>query len=181
MTSIQTPVFIFLALVPPEELAKYLVTAFFTIINLLVTYWVIRRFLFKPAMKFMAKRQAAIESQINSAKETSLTAEAKLGEASAQIDKSVREASVIINDAKSQAETQSDALIAAAKKEASEILARADQDIDRMRASMMEQMRDEVADLAVSIASKVITKTINEDKQRELVDQFIGEEMKGKE
>jgi len=45
---------------------------------------------------------------------------------------------------------------------------------------MLEEMRDEVADLSVAIASKVIRQTINEDKQREIIDRFIGEEIKGK-
>ena len=180
MQSIKDPVFVFLALIPPENLAKYIVTAFFTIINLLVTYWILKKFLFKPAINFMRKRQASIEADLRNAKETSQAADAKFAEATARVESSIREASTIVNDAKVQAEAQSDALISAAKKEVSEIVARADSDIERMRTSMMEQMRDEVADLAVSIASRVIRQTIDENKQRELVDQFIGEEMKGK-
>ena len=46
-----------MALISPENLAGYLVTAFFTIINLLVTYFIIKKFLFKPAIKFMKKRK----------------------------------------------------------------------------------------------------------------------------
>ena len=56
----------FVMMFSAEALANYASSAVFTIINLLVTYWVIRKFLFKPAMKFMAKRQAAIENEIQS-------------------------------------------------------------------------------------------------------------------
>ncbi len=181
MQIIPEPMVVFLALIPPEDLAKYIVTAFFTIVNLLVTYLVLKKFLFKPAINFIHKRQAAIENDLKNAKETNRAADAKLAEATARIESSVREASSIVNDAKKQAETQSDSLIIEAKKEASEIIARADTDIDRLRTAMMEDMRDDVADLAVTIASRVIKQTIDEGKQRELVDQFIGEEMKGKE
>jgi F-type H+-transporting ATPase subunit b len=117
---------------------------------------------------------------LKNAKETKQAAEAKFAEASMRVESASREASMIVSEAKIQAETQSDALVMAAKKEVSEIVERADADIERMRTAMMEQMRDEVADLAVSIASKVIKQSIDENKQRELVDQFIGEEMKGK-
>lgn len=181
MQSISNHTVVFLALIPSEDLARYIVTAFFTIINLMVTYFVLKKFLFKPAMNFMKKRQAGIEEEIKNAKTVSRSADARLNEVSLQIEKSIREASTIVNDAKVQAESQSNTLIEEAKKEAAEIITRADQDIERMRSTMMEEMRDEVAELAVSIASKVITQTINEEKQRELVDQFIGEEMKGKE
>lgn len=178
---IPEPVVVFLALIPPEDLAKYIVTALFTIVNLLVTYLVLKKFLFTPAINFIHKRQATIENDLKTAKETNRAADVKLTEATARIETSVREASAIVNDAKKQAELQSDAMISDAKREASAIIARADTDIDRLRTTMMEGMRDDVADLAVSIASRVIKQTIDEKKQRELVDQFIGEEMKGKE
>lgn len=181
MQSIPGSIYVSLALIPPEDLAKYIVTAFFTIGNLLVTYWVLKRFLFKPAINFIHKRQALIENDLKNAKETNKAAESKLAEATTRIESSVREASTIVNDAKKQAELQSDAMISDAKKEASAIITRADTDIDRLRTAMIEEMRDDVADLAVSIASRVIKQTIDEKKQRELVDQFIGEEMKGKE
>ena len=180
MQYIHEPVYVFLALIPPEDLAKYLVTAFFTIINLLVTYWFLKRFLFKPAMKFIKKRKESIEADLKNAKDTTLAANTKLSEANARIETSVREASAIVSEAKAQAETQSDALIMAARKEVSEIVSRADTDIERMRISMMEGMRDEVADLAVSIASRVIRETIDEKKQREIIDRFIDEETKRK-
>ncbi len=176
MHSIQGPVVVFLALIPPEDMARYLVTAFFTIINLLVTYLILKKFLFKPAIKMIRRRQAGIEADLKNARETSLAANAKLNEANARIDGSVREASTIVKEAKTQAESQSDAILTAAKKEVSEIITRADTDIERMRFTMMEEMREEVADLAVSIASRVIQQTIDEKTQRELVDQFLCEE-----
>ena len=180
MHNIQEPVFVFLAMIPPEDMARYIVTAFFTIINLLVTYWFLKRFLFKPAVKIIRKRQASIDADLANARETKQAAHEKLSEATARIESSVREASAIVNEAKVQAESQSDAMIMAAKKEVSEIISRADTDIERMRIAMMEEMRDEVADLAVSVASRVIKQSIDEKKQREMVDQFIGEETKRK-
>lgn len=180
MLSMFTPCIIYLAIISPDDLAKYIVTAIFTIINLLITYFILKKFLFKPTIKFMKSRQTAVEEEIKKAKEMRSAAEAKFAEASDRIESSIREASAIVYDAKTQAEAQSDAMIIATKKEVSDIVARADSDIERMRTAMMEQMRDEVADLAVSIASKVISQSIDESKQRELVDQFIGEEMKGK-
>ena len=106
----------------------------------------------------------------------------KLTEATARIETSVREASAIVNDAKKQAELQSERHDQRRKKRG---LGDHRQSRHRywtvLRTTMMEGMRDDVADLAVSIASRVIKQTIDEKKQRELVDQFIGEEMKGKE
>jgi F-type H+-transporting ATPase subunit b len=60
------------------------------------------------------------------------------------------------------------------------MMARADGEIDRMRVSMLNEIRDEVADLSVAIASKVIGKVMDEKHQRQLVDQFLDEEMAGR-
>jgi flagellar biosynthesis/type III secretory pathway protein FliH len=46
-----------------------------------------------------------------------------------------------------------------------------------MRVTMLNGIRDEVADLAVAIASKVIGKVMDEKRQRDLVEQFIDAEM----
>ena len=64
-----------------------------------------------------------------------------------------------------------------AKKEAANRLARADGEIERMRLSMLNEIRDEVADLSVAIASKVIGKAMDEKHQKELVDKYLEEEI----
>lgn len=170
-----------LAIISPQDLAKYIVTAFFTLINLLITYLILKKFLFKPAMKFLADRKKAVIDEIEAAKLTKAEANEKFAEASARIESSIMEATNIVSDAKIQAESQSDAIIQSARKEASDIILRTDAELERMRKAMMEEMRDEVADLSVAIASKVIRQSIDETKQKEIIDRFIGEELDGKE
>ena len=67
----------------------------------------------------------------------------------------------IIADARTQAEKQSETIIETAKKEAQEIRDRAEEDAKRTRKAMMEEMKDEVADLAVTIAGRVLSSGAN--------------------
>ena len=53
------------------------------------------------------------------------------------------------------------------------MLTRADSEISRMRVTMLNDVRDEVADLSVAIASKVIGQVMDERRQRELVEHFM--------
>lgn len=167
-------------LISPDDLAGYLVTAFFTIINLLVTYLIIKFLLFKPAVKFMNKRRDKVSADLNDARNRKKEAEDLLSEGKVRIEKSTHEATAIVEDAKVQAEKQSSEILENARRESMEIISRAHKDIDRMKKAAIEEMRDEVADLSLAIAYKVVSQSIDENKQRELIDQFIGEEFEGK-
>ncbi|MHB1454483.1 MAG: F0F1 ATP synthase subunit B [Saccharofermentanales bacterium] len=169
-----------MVLISPENLAGYLVTAFFTIINLLVTYVIIRRFLFKPAISFMKKRREAVAAELENAKTKKKEADELLSEARIRIEKSTHEATNIVEDAKTQAEMQSGAILETSRREAIEIVARGHDDVERMKKAAVEDMRDEVADLSIAIAYKIVSQSIDEKRQRELVEQFIGEELDGK-
>lgn len=161
----------------PEAVAGYTDTAIFTIINLLVTYFVLKRFLFKPILKVLRTRREGIEKQLQDALEKQEDADRQLAEASRRVHLSTREASEIVTAAKSHAEIQSESILSEARHEATSMVSRADGEISRMRVTMLNEVRDEVADLSVAIASKVIGQVLDEHRQRELVEQFLDEKL----
>lgn len=147
------------SLLSPDQFAGYLVTGIATIINLLVAYLILKFALFKPLMKVMKARKEAISKQITDAEEKEKQAEEKLDEATRRMDASHEEAMQLIADARTQAEKQSETIIVTAKKEAQDIRDRAEEDAKGTRKAMLEEMKDEVADLAVSIAGRVLAGT----------------------
>lgn len=163
-----------------EALAGYVVDAIITVINLFVSYIILKRFLFKPILNLLRKRKTAVEQDLSEADSRMAEARDKLAKADLRLDKSSQEAAEIIQTARSQAEVQSEAILSEAKRDAAGILSRADGEIDRMRVSMLNDIRDEVADLSVAIASKVIGKAMDDKRQHELVDQFLNAEMKSR-
>lgn len=158
----------------------YIVTGIFTIINLLVTYFVLKRFLFKPVMAYMKKRQTNIENDLRDAQAKIDEAEMRTMEATERIEGSIKEASGIVGDAKVQAETQRDAILASARQEAADLIKRSEGDINRMRNAMLEDMKTEVAELSVAIATKVIGQSVDKERQKELVERLVSDELKGR-
>jgi F-type H+-transporting ATPase subunit b len=161
----------------PEAVAGYLVTAIFTIVNLLVTYFVLKRFLFKPILKILRKRRTDVENELNQAEEKLTDADTRLAKAHERLENSSHEASAIVAAARSQAEAQAGNIMTEAKQEATALVSRADVEVARMRIAMLNEVRDEIADLSVTIASKVIGQVMDEKRQRELVDRFLDEQM----
>lgn len=149
------------SLLSPEQFAHYLVTGLVTIVNLLIAYIILKKFLFKPLMNVMKKRQEAIGSELSSAEEKEKQASEKLVEATSRLDASHEEAMQIIADARTQAEKQSETIIETARKEAQDIRDRAEEDAKHTKKAMLEEMKDEVADLAVSIAGRVLSTSDN--------------------
>jgi F-type H+-transporting ATPase subunit b len=162
----------------PEALAGYAVAALFTVINLVVTYFILKRFLFKPILKLLRKRRTDVENELSQAAGKLTEAESKLAKADERLDNSNREAAMILTGARSQAEIQSEAILSDARRESAAMLVRAENEISRMRLTMLNDVRDEVADLSVAIASKVVGQVMDEKRQRQLVDQFLDDQAK---
>lgn len=161
----------------PEALAGYLDTALLTIVNLLVTYYVLNRFLFKPILKMLRKRRDEVSSELDQASQKLSDAQVKLDTAEQRLSQSSHEAVEIVSNARAQAEVQSEGIISEAKRDAATLLTRADNDIGRMRVTMVNSVRDEVAELSVAIASKVIGQAMDERRRRELVDHYLDQEL----
>jgi F-type H+-transporting ATPase subunit b len=161
----------------PEAMAGYASTAILTIVNLLVTYFILKRFLFKPILKILRKRKTDVETELAQAEVKLTQSEEKLADANLRLDNSAHEAAALLTSARSQAEIQSETILSDAKRDAAGMLTRADAEINRMRITMLNDVRDEVADLSVAIASKVIGQVMDERRQRELVDHFLDDQM----
>lgn len=161
----------------PEMMANYTSTAIFAIINLLVSYYILNRFLFKPIMNMLRKRQEEVTTVIEEADVRLREAEDKMATADLRLDQSSREAAEIVSTARSQAEIQSESILQEARRESSTRLTRADNEINRLRTAMLNNIRDEVADLSVTIASKVIGEAMDAKRQREMVDAFLNDEI----
>lgn len=160
-----------------EAMANYASSAIFTIINLAVSFFILYRFLFKPIIKVLRDRREYVANELADADQKLKDAAERISEAELRLDRSQHDAADIITNARSQAEIQAESILSDAKRESAVLLTRAEGEISRMRISMLNGIRDEVADLSVAIASKVIGGVMNEKRQRELVEQFIDAEM----
>ena len=148
-------------------------TALFTLLNTLTVIFVGTKFLFKPIMKMIQERQKEIDdlyADANKAKESAETMqteyEAKLGEAQAASER-------IVKEAVSRGQAREEEIIRQANAEASAIMDKAAADIAMEKKKAINDAKDEISDLALAIAGKVVGRELNADDQSQLVDDFI--------
>lgn len=144
-----------------------------TMLNTLVLYFGLKHFLFEPVKKFMDERTASIEGQIASAQEKEKLADQKLAEYQEQIKNVKEEGREIVRLAKQNAEKQQDEILANAKAEAEAIFKKGEAQLKREKEQAVHSMKNEITEIAMMVAEKVIQKNLNQEKQSELIDEFI--------
>ena len=145
----------------------------FTIINLLVLYLLMKKFLFGPIIKVMDVRKAMIDQQFAGAKEQEDQAKALKEQYEGALKSAREESFQIMEQARNEAKAQADKTVEDTQAKVSAMLAKAQEDINTERENAMRQMKDDVASLAMEAAGKIIGKNSGADQDLSLYDQFI--------
>lgn len=145
----------------------------FTIINLLVLYLLMKKFLFGPIIKVMDVRKAMIDQQFAGAKEQEDQAKALKEQYEGALKSAREESFQIMEQARKEAKAQADKTVEDTQAKVSAMLVKAQEDINTERENAMRQMKDDVASLAMEAAGKIIGKNSGADQNLSLYDQFI--------
>lgn len=164
------------------EEAKFQINLFQVIIAaanfavFLVLLWV---FAFKPVSAMLADRKSRIERGLQDAEQARRDRENADTERVATLGEARREANDILARAQKVAQETRDADIAATREELDRMRVRAAAEIEAEKQRAMSDLRAQVADLALEAAGRVIGESMTEPRQRRLVQEFLLESAAG--
>ncbi|MDD6683699.1 MAG: F0F1 ATP synthase subunit B [Clostridiales bacterium] len=141
--------------------------------NLLVMFLILKHFLFKPVMKMMAARQAQVDKIYDDANEDRSAAADMKQEYEQRLATAREEADGLVRNAVTTAQRRGDAIVAEANSQASHIKQKAEEEIALEKKQMLMNVRSEISDMAVSIASKVVEREIQKEDHENFMDEFI--------
>lgn len=141
--------------------------------NLLVMFLILKHFLFKPVMKMMAARQAQVDKIYDDANEDRSAAADMKQEYEQRLATAREEADGLVRNAVTTAQRRGDAIVAEANSQASHIKQKAGEEIALEKKQMLMNVRSEISDMAVSIASKVVEREIQKEDHENFMDEFI--------
>lgn len=123
----------------------------------------------------LENRQQAIQGRLEQAEAARQEGERLRREYEEQLEGARERANEIIDQARTQAERLREELVKRAEEEARQIVerARADQQAERNR--LIQDLRAQVAQLSLTIASKIVQEELDRGRHAELVDQYINE------
>ena len=148
-------------------------TLILQICNLLLQMYLFKRFLLKPVQNIIRQRQELANADLDAAAAAREEAESARTEYEQNLAGAREEAAALVRTDAQTAQTRSEQIILEAKEEAAAIRAKASNDIAQERKNAVNAIKNDISGIAVSIASKVVEKEINEKDHEALIQEFI--------
>ena len=150
-------------------------TSLFVLLNTLLVFFVAKKFLFKPVMKMIEDRQKEIDDMYDHADTEMAEAEDLHRELQKKLDEAQKTGDRIVKEAVTRGHDREEEIVAKANAEAATILNKATADAAQEKKKAINEAKDEISDIAMTIAGKVVGHSLTDTVQTQLVDRFIDE------
>lgn len=147
------------------------------IVNFALLLFLLQRFLYRPILNILKERRERIREGLAEAERVKAEAEEQRKQYEEELAQQRQESQRRIQQAMQASEEAKEEILAEARKEAEQIKQRAREEIEYERRQALEQLRSQVADLSLLAAKRVLDGAIDESVQRELIQNFIDEEL----
>lgn len=139
------------------------------VVNFLLLFFLLRALAFKPIGAMLDKRADRIKEALEAADRARADAAQAQTEIQAQIDQARREGQAIIEQASRAAEQLRAELTRTAQQEAERLREQAKADIELERQKALAELRREFADLTVTAAERVISRSLDRQAHQQLI------------
>lgn len=150
-------------------------TVIVQVLTFIVLLALLKKFAWGPLKDVMDKRERDINRDIDDAEQAKLNAQKLEEENKQKLKETQEEVQKILEDAKVQARQQQEQIIHEANVRANGMIETAQSEIDSQKERAIADINNQVSELSVLIASKVLRKEISEQDQKALVDKYLKE------
>ena len=150
-------------------------TALFALLNFLTILIVGTKLLWKPVMKIIKERQQEIDDLYNDANTAKTNAEAMETEYRQKLAAATETGDRIVKEAVIRGQTREEEILRQANADAAAIMEKASADIAMEKKKAINDAKDEISEMALAIAGKVVGRELNAADQASLLDHFIEE------
>ena len=147
----------------------------FNIINLIILYLLMKRFLFKTVNAILEKRQQAADAQFAEADRQKAEAKESQEHYDALVQGAEDEKKRIVADARQEASAEYGRIVSEAKDKADGIVEKAKADAENEKAAAMQQADAAVRDMVVTAAARMVAMKDAKESDRALYDKFLAE------
>lgn len=148
-------------------------TMIFAWCNLLVLYFVLRKLLFKPVKNMIDSRQQEIDGMYSDAEKSREDADAMKADYEEKISHAQEESEEILKNAVRRAQLREEEILREANDKAARVMKRAEEQVEMEKKRAINEVKNEVSDMAIGIASAVIERDIDRKEHEALIDEFI--------
>jgi len=152
-----------------EQLGVNLTGLIAQIVNLLILFFVLKKFVFQAVVKIISQQKEKIKKTKKNAALIEREKENIAKRREKEIANALKEGDKFITQAKEEGKKIKKKIIKEAKEEKERMIKNAKQSIFREEIKMRQKVADYSADLAVKIATQLMQKSLNEKDQHQLI------------
>ena len=156
------------AIINPVSLLMHLV-------NIVIIYIVFRLFLYKPVAKFMKSRQERFAKEREELDAEKAEADAIRAQGDEILHKARSDAETQVAQIMAQADKDAKSIREEAQKQAGVIIENAKQEAQEEKRRQLEAMHDQVMELSVALASRILEREIKPEDHQKLMEEFLSE------
>ena len=146
-----------------------------SLVNLLLLFLIIKKFLFKPVMAVLEKRKQEINGQYAEANAAIDEANLSKKQWEEKLAAAEDEAEAIIQTAAENAKYRGDKLIEDAQKRAESIVRVAESEAELERKKATDSMKQEIVEVSGALAEKLLERELNREDHKAIIESFIEE------
>ncbi|MHC5374849.1 F0F1 ATP synthase subunit B [Enterococcus sp. LJL120] len=161
--------FVLLSATPNGTFGNILVVS----LSFLILMLLLKKFAWGSIVNIMKQREDKIANDLDSAEQSRLSAAQLEKERETQLNNSRSDAADIIKNAKENGELSRQNILKETKAEVSRLKEKAESDITQERETALANVKDEVADLSLQLASKILEKELSPEAHEALISQYI--------
>lgn len=148
-------------------------TALFTLCNLVIVFFILKKFLFKPVNKMIDDRQKEIDQLYADAAGAKQEAETLRDDYSQKLAEAKDTSARIVSEATQEANRRGEEIVRQARQDAEALREKAGADIALERKKALNEVKGDISRIALDIAEKVVERELDEKDQERLIDGFL--------
>ena len=141
--------------------------------NLLILYLFLKKLLFKPLKNMIDSRQKEIDDMYANAEGKEAEAEELKASYEEKLEKANSESEEILKNAMRRAKLREEEILKEANEKAARTVERAYEQVELEKKRAINEVKNEVSEMAIGIASAVIERDVNGDEHKKFIDSFI--------
>lgn len=143
------------------------------LVNFLIVLVVLWRFAYKPIMRKLEEREAAIAKSVADAEAVERRVVEFEVEREALLTAARKEAQQIVGAAIAQSDARRGEMLDAAKREVERVVAKGKQQLTVDREAMVREVRKDIVDIAMKAAARILHEGVTEKKSQSLAEEVV--------
>jgi F-type H+-transporting ATPase subunit b len=144
-----------------------------TIVVFVLFLFLLRKFAWGPIIKALNNREDTIKNALENAEKQNKDTAELIEQNKKIIAEANMQASKILNDARDLSSKIKDEIVSKAQEESNRNIQKAKEQIQSMKETALEQMKDDITDIAFKAAEKILSKNLDKSKQMDIIDEFM--------